>query len=66
MIDALWNIAGLIDDDTIMIGLRSNDIPFALLFFNLGVEAGRLLFVVILIALNQLVRDTVRKRVPQL
>jgi hypothetical protein len=33
------------------IGLRSSDIPVALLFFNLGVEAGQLAFVMALIAL---------------
>jgi hypothetical protein len=27
------------------LGLRAADIPFALLFFNLGVEAGQLLFI---------------------
>ena len=37
------------------IGLRSSDVPVALLFFNLGVEAGQLAFVVALIALAKIV-----------
>ena len=36
------------------IGLRSSDVPVALLFFNLGVEAGQLAFVVALIALAKI------------
>ena len=48
------------------IGLRGADIPLALLFFNVGVEAGQLLFVVVLLVLNQLVRDTFRERIPRL
>ncbi len=48
------------------IGLRSADVPVALLFFNVGVEAGQLLFIAVLVALNQLLRGTVRDRIPQL
>ena len=44
------------------IGLRSADIPLALLSFNIGVEAGQLLFVVVLVALNQLVRAAVTRQ----
>lgn len=33
------------------LGIASNDIPLALLFFNLGVEAGQLAFVVFILAL---------------
>lgn len=36
------------------IGLRASDVPVALLFFNLGVEAGQLAFVVALIALAKI------------
>lgn len=38
------------------IGLPGGDIPLALLFFNLGVEGGQLLFVVILLGANEIVR----------
>ena len=48
------------------IGLPGADIPFALLFFNVGVEAGQVLFIVVLIALNRLLRGIVRDRIPQL
>lgn len=48
------------------IGLRSADIPLALLSFNLGVEAGQLAFVAVLLALNGMVRGTVRSRLPRL
>ncbi|HUU24030.1 MAG TPA: HupE/UreJ family protein, partial [Methyloceanibacter sp.] len=34
------------------IGLPQSDVPLALLTFNLGVEAGQLLFVLAVIALN--------------
>jgi hydrogenase/urease accessory protein HupE len=43
------------------IGLRSADIPLALLFFNLGVEAGQLAFVTLVLSLahlSHLVRTT--------
>jgi hydrogenase/urease accessory protein HupE len=38
------------------VGLPPNDIPLALLFFNLGVEAGQLAFVAVVLALLALVR----------
>lgn len=38
------------------IGLRSEDIPLALLFFNLGVELGQLAFVAVVLALYRLYR----------
>jgi hydrogenase/urease accessory protein HupE len=47
------------------IGLRSADVPLALLTFNLGVEAGQLAFVVLLVLLNRMVGETLRFRVPR-
>ncbi len=44
------------------IGLPANDIPLALLFFNLGVEAGQLAFVVVALAVISLLR---RIRLPR-
>jgi hypothetical protein len=38
------------------IGLRSDDIPAALLFFNLGVEAGQLAFVAVALAAHRTIR----------
>lgn len=38
------------------VGLPPNDIPLALLFFNLGVEAGQLAFVAVVLAVIALVR----------
>ncbi len=38
------------------IGLRSDDIPLALLFFNLGVEAGQLAFVAVVLAASRMIR----------
>lgn len=38
------------------IGLRSDDIPIALLFFNLGVEAGQLAFVAVVLASSRILR----------
>jgi hydrogenase/urease accessory protein HupE len=38
------------------IGLRSQDIPGALLFFNLGVEAGQLAFVAAVLAAHRIIR----------
>jgi len=43
------------------VGLPQNDIPFALLFFNLGVEAGQLAFVAAVLCVIALVR---RVRLP--
>jgi len=48
------------------IGLRSSDIPSVLLFFNLGVEAGQLVFVTALVTVNQVLRATARGLVPRL
>ena len=47
-------------------GLRSSDIPLALLFFNLGVEAGQLTFVLVLLVLGQAMRKIVRDLQPRL
>lgn len=38
-------------------GLRADDIPLALLFFNLGVEAGQLAFVAFLVVMNRALRS---------
>ena len=38
------------------VGLPSNSIPFALLFFNVGVEVGQLLFVAAVVAFQKLAR----------
>lgn len=48
------------------LGIRGSDIPLALLFFNLGVEAGQLLFVAALVALHQVVGRRNRARLPRL
>jgi hydrogenase/urease accessory protein HupE len=42
-------------------GLPQGHIPLALLFFNLGVEAGQLMFVVAVLALLWVVRDALNK-----
>ena len=44
------------------VGLPANDIPLALLFFNLGVEAGQLAFVVVALGVIALLR---RVRLPE-
>jgi hydrogenase/urease accessory protein HupE len=44
------------------VGLPANDIPLALLFFNLGVEAGQLAFVVVALTIIALIR---RIRLPE-
>lgn len=44
------------------VGLPANDIPLALLFFNLGVEAGQLAFVAVVLASMALLR---RARLPR-
>jgi len=44
------------------LGLPANDIPLALLFFNLGVEAGQLGFVVVALGVIELLR---RMRMPE-
>ena len=48
------------------IGLPGSDIPLALLFFNVGVEAGQVLFIVVLVALYRIFRGIARDRIPQL
>ena len=48
------------------IGLRTADIPPALLFFNLGVEAGQLAFIALLLALNHVLSRAARLVVPRL
>ena len=45
------------------IGLRSADVAPALLFFNLGVEAGQLVFVALLLAIYQGLREVVKTKV---
>jgi hydrogenase/urease accessory protein HupE len=40
------------------VGLPQNDIPLALLVFNLGVEAGQLAFIAVVLALSALIRRT--------
>ena len=47
------------------IGLRSPDVPLALLSFNLGVEVGQLAFVAVLIIMNQLAGGVLRSHVPR-
>lgn len=44
------------------VGLPANDIPLALLFFNLGVEAGQLVFVVVMLGFIESLR---RIRLPE-
>jgi hypothetical protein len=48
------------------IGLPETAIPLALLFFNLGVEAGQLVFVLALIVVARLLDKTLRLRLPKL
>jgi hypothetical protein len=48
------------------IGLPPSAIPTALLFFNLGVEAGQLAFVLVLLALHRLVRGALAGLAPKL
>ncbi|MEE1674933.1 HupE/UreJ family protein [Agarivorans aestuarii] len=45
------------------IGLAQSEIPIALLFFNIGVEAGQILFVLAVIAAMQAV-DTLKVKIP--
>ena len=53
-----FGFAGALSD----VGLPANDIPLALLWFNVGVEAGQLLFVAAALAVIALVR---RARLPE-
>jgi hydrogenase/urease accessory protein HupE len=48
------------------IGLRSADIPSALVFFNLGVEAGQLTFVGVLLTAHRMAREALRTFEPVL
>jgi hypothetical protein len=48
------------------IGLPETAIPLALLFFNLGVEAGQLAFVIVLIAAARMFAKTTKAMPPQL
>lgn len=48
------------------IGLSDADIPLALLFFNLGVEAGQVAFIIALLALNAVMRKLFRALVPSI
>ena len=48
------------------IGLPAAAIPTALLFFNLGVEGGQLVFVLVLVALHRLVRGSLADLAPKL
>lgn len=47
-------------------GLRSSDIPLALLFFNGGVEAGQLAFIAVLLVLHRLGRRATTKLLPRM
>lgn len=47
-------------------GLRSSDIPLALLFFNVGVEAGQIGFIMVLVILHQRLRKSVPVLPPRL
>ncbi len=48
------------------LGLPQNDIPVALLFFNLGVEVGQLLFICCVMVLMWMLRILTRKRLDNL
>ena len=48
------------------LGLSSNDVPLALLFFNLGVEAGQVAFIALLIALHWLVEKLSAQSLPSI
>lgn len=49
------------------VGLPQKDIPVALLFFNLGVEAGQLLFILSIFGIAILARQATRRlRIPKL
>jgi hydrogenase/urease accessory protein HupE len=46
------------------IGLRGGDVPLALLFFNLGVEAGQLAFIAVVLALRPVLARVAGRRFP--
>jgi len=48
------------------LGLSSNDVPLALLFFNLGVEAGQVAFIVLLVALHWLFEKLSAQSLPSI
>jgi hypothetical protein len=48
------------------IGLRGADVPFALLFFNVGVEAGQLAFVAALLGIRQVIGERARAALPRM
>jgi len=48
------------------LGLRSSDIPLALLFFNLGVELGQLAFIALILAVNTLLGRQLERWLPRL
>lgn len=48
------------------IGLRDADIPLALLFFNLGVEAGQVAFITCLVVINILIGKVLSQLLPRL
>ena len=48
------------------IGLPASAIPLALLFFNLGVEAGQLAFVVVLLVLHRLLHARLQAALPRM
>jgi hypothetical protein len=48
------------------LGLRDGDVPAALLFFNVGVEAGQLAFIALVIALRPALARLARARFPRL
>lgn len=48
------------------LGLRSSDIPLALLFFNIGVELGQLAFIALILLVNVLLGNQLERRLPRL
>lgn len=48
------------------LGLSSNDVPLALLFFNLGVEAGQVTFIALLLALHWLMQKLSAQSLPSI
>jgi hypothetical protein len=57
-----FGFAGALGD----IGLPQRAVPLALLFFNVGVEAGQLLFVLVLVALATVAGKSARAGLPRL
>jgi hypothetical protein len=48
------------------LGLSDSDIPMALLFFNLGVEAGQIAFIFVLIGINFLFNKLLKNLMPSI